>query len=407
MTELEYWLWLATRPRLGPVGMARVLDRFGSPRLAYLSQPEELEGLPGPVAAALTDRSLDEARRLLDRCEQLGLRVMTIEDEDYPRRLRQLSDPPRVLYIWGKLPPVDDRAVIGVVGTRRASGYGRRVADYLGSALSQGGAVVVSGLAAGIDTCALQGALRGGGTPVAIVGGGVDVPYPRENRQLYADIAAAGAVVSEYPPGTENRAGHFPVRNRIISGVSVGTVVVETDGSGGSMITADLVRRQGRDLYAVPGSIDAQYSRGCNELIRQGATAVLEAGDILRPYVGEYPLDPTRTAPMGVRPQVAYPVHEPPKPEPRRPEGLQGEQITMVQLQDKPLRIQRGHDGLADDQLEVLKAMGDEICEVDELAQKLGRDSRRVQGTLTMLTINGLVRELPGKRFVSLVDEKL
>lgn len=407
MSELKYWLWLSTRPGLGPVGMARVLEHFGSPRLAYLSDPEELEGLPDSLARALSERSMDEVYRVLDRCDRLGLRVLTTEDEDYPRRLRQIADPPRVLYVWGKLPPIDERAVIGVVGTRRASGYGRRVADYLGYALSQGGGVVVSGLAAGIDTCALQGALRGGGTPVAVVGGGVDVPYPRENKNLYANIAAAGAVVSEYPPGTENRAGHFPVRNRIISGLSVGTVVVETDGSGGSMITAELVRRQGRDLYAVPGSIDARYSRGCNELIRQGAAAVLEAGDILRPYAGDYPVDLMRTAPMGQRPQVAYPAYEPPAPAPRRQEGLQGEQITMAQLQDRPLRIQRGHNGLADDQLEVLKAMGDEICEVDELAQKLGRDSRRVQGTLTMLTINGLVRELPGKRFVSLVDETL
>ena len=407
MTELEYWLWLATRPRLGPVGMAQVLEHFGSPRLAYMSGPEEMEGLPDRLVRLLADRSMDEAWRVLERCQLLGLRIMTIEDEDYPQRLRQLADPPRVLYIRGELPQVDGHAVIGVVGTRRASGYGRRVAEYLGSALTQGGAVVASGLAAGIDTCALQGALRAGGTPVAVVGGGVDVPYPRENSGLYADIAAAGAVVSEYPPGTENRAGHFPVRNRIISGLSVGTVVVETDGTGGSMITAELVGRQGRDLFAVPGSIDAQYSRGCNELIRQGAAAVLEAGDVLAPYVGQYPVDPKRTAPMGIRPQVAYPVRCEPAPAPRQQERTQGEQITMAQLEDKPLRIQRGTGGIADDQLEILKAMGDEICQVDELAQRLGKDPRRVQGTLTMLTINGLARELPGKRFVSLVDEKL
>ena len=406
MKDVKYWLWLVTRYGVGPQRVGQVLEQFGSPQAAFLAQPEELDCLPLPLAKALSDHSMTQPERILADCERLGVRIMTQDHEDYPRRLMDIPDPPRVLYVWGQLPPMDDRVAIGVVGTRKASGYGQRAAHYLGRELSRGGAVVVSGLAAGIDTCALRGALEGGGTPVAVVGGGVDVPYPRENRQLYAQIAASGAVVSEYPPGTENRAGHFPVRNRIISGFSIGTVVVETDGTGGSMITADLVRKQGRDLYAVPGSMDARLSRGCNTLIQQGATAVTHANDLLRPYADRFALYPERTAPMNGRAPEPYLFgdwHEPrqgslrldggPKVAPPKPKPAPGGMV-----------IRRGDSDASDDQREILKAMGDEVWQVEQLALHLGKDSRRLQGTLTMLTINGYVREMPGKLFVRLTD---
>ena len=397
MSDTKYWLWLATRYGVGPVAMGRVLEHFGSPQAAYEATPQELDMLPAKLAQALSDRSMDQPERILAACDRLGFRIMTWDDADYPQRLRALSDPPCVLYIWGQLPPVDDRAYIGAVGTRKASAYGQRAARYLGRELSRCGAVVVSGLAAGIDTCALQGALEGGGTPVAVVGGGLDVPYPRENRSLYAAIAAAGAVVSEYPPGTENRAGHFPARNRIISGLSVGTVVVETDGTGGSMITARLVREQGRDLYAVPGGMDARLSRGCNLLIQQGAGTVSHAADLLRPYADRFDLHPERALDMQTSP-VTYDF----APPARRPGSVlltEPKREECTHLMEGTLKIQRGVGG-TDDQLDIVKAMGHETWQVDELAQRLGQDPRRLQGTLTMLTINGLVRELPGKRFV-------
>lgn len=400
MSELKYWLWLATRPGVGAQTVGQVLDRFGSPRQAWLAAPEELVGLPDRLVQALADRSLDRAERVLADCERLGYRIMTIEDADYPRRLRAIADPPRVLYIWGRLPAVDERALIGVVGTRKATGYGRRAADYLGQQLTAGGAVVVSGLAAGIDTCALEGALRAGGTPVAVVGGGLDRPYPSQNAHLYRAIAAVGAVVSEYPPGADNSSYHFPVRNRIISGLSVGTVVVESDGGGGSMITAGLVEKQGRDLYAVPGPMDARFSRGCNGLIAKGARAVSQAADVLAPYADRYGTRPRDTRPMGDRPQPEPPRWEPERPAAPIPTPPKGQPVTMDTIGKKPLLIQRGAAG--DEQRAVLEAMGDELCTADQLAQKLGTDSRKLQGTLTLLAINGLVQEMPGKRFVRL-----
>lgn len=402
MTDTKYWLWLATRYGVGPKSVGTVLARFGTPEAAFHAPTEALAALPDKLARALSDRSMDRPEQILADCDRLGFRVMTWDDADYPHRLRTLSDPPRVLYIWGRLPRMDDRLAIGMVGTRKASGYGQRAARYLGREVSRGGAVVVSGLAAGIDTCALRGALEGGGTPVAVVGGGPDVPYPRENRQLYADIAAAGAVVSEYPPGTENRAGHFPIRNRIISGLSVATVVVETDGTGGSMITARLVREQGRDLYAVPGGMDARLSRGCNMLIQQGAGAVSHAADLLRPYAGRFDVYPERAEALQTRP-VTYDFDFAPAVPPRlRLCGGNRNEYTKEQLEqvDRTLVIRRGMTDGSDDQSDVVKAMGGEVWQVDELAQKLGQDSRRLQSTLTLLTINGLVRELPGKRFV-------
>ena len=285
MAPLKYWLWLSTRRGMGGRGMLQVLEHFVTPERAFFADPGEYELLPPALGQALRDKSMDEPERILADCDRLGVHVMTLQDADYPERLRQLEDAPAVLYWKGKLPDFDEEPAIGVVGTRRATEYGRQVAGRLGLELARGGALLVSGTAAGIDTCALKGALQGGGTVVCVLGGGADVPYPRENRYLYEDVAAAGLLIGEYPPGTENEGAHFPVRNRIISGLSLGVVVVEAAEFGsGALITAHRALDQNRDVFAVPGNVDAPMSRGCNRLVQQGAKAVLwNTGTAIRP----------------------------------------------------------------------------------------------------------------------------
>lgn len=301
MSTAKYWIWLAGRKGLGGLGVNRILDHFGTPEAAFFADPEEynlLEGLPAGASESLKDKSLDQAEQVLADCDRLLLQVLTRQDADYPNRLRQLPDAPAVLYIKGKLPRFDDEVAVAVVGSRGATEYGVGTAARFGLELTRRGALVISGIAQGIDTAALKGALQAGGPVVSVLGGGVDVPYPRENRFLYEDVAAAGALISEYPPGTENKGAHFPVRNRIISGLALGVLAVEAEEHSGTMITAHLAADQGRDVFAVPGPIDAPMSRGTNLLIQEGAQLVRDPGDILRCYEMYWPGRLRRGAPL-------------------------------------------------------------------------------------------------------------
>ena len=398
MAALKYWLWLTTRKGLGNQGAAQVLERFGSPEQAYFADPGEYDLFPHSVAAALRDRSMDAVERIMGDCDRLGVRIMTRQDADYPSRLRQLDDAPHVLYLKGNLPDFDEEVAIGVVGTREATEYGKSVAGRLGLELARGGAIVVSGTAAGIDTCAVRGALQGGGTPVCVLGGGIDVPYPKGNRFLYEDVAAAGLLISEYPPGTENLGPHFPIRNRIISGLSLGVVVVEAGEFGsGAVITANHALDQGRDVFAVPGNVDARHSRGCNRLIQQGAKPVLGAEDILCEYRSLYPARLLRKPPMGEeetarRLQTVEQPSVPVKP------------ATAVKADRQPTKPCRSGQGLTDDELALLHALGDRNLQADELVELTQIPARRVLSALTMLQIAGWLEERPGKRFASLAQ---
>ena len=401
MSSLKYWLWLATRKGVGVQGMHTVLEHFGTPERAFFADPEEYELLPSGLSRALQDRSMHEAERVLADCDRLGIRIMTLQDADYPERLRQLEDAPCVLYLKGRLPDLDEEAVIGVVGTRQASEYGKTVAKRLGLELARGGAVVVSGIAAGIDACAVRGALQAGGTVVCVLGGGIDVPYPWENRFLYEDVAASGLLISEYPPGTENRGSHFPVRNRIISGLSLGIVVVEAREFGsGAMITADRALEQNRDVFAVPGNVDAVHSRGCIRLIQQGAKPVLSAQDILEEYRDRYAARLARVAPMSAQEEQERleAITEPPSAAVRQKTPVDKEKDKEYSV------IERSADSFTDDELALIHAMQGKVCQADELVERTQIPARRVLSALTMLQIAGCVAEKPGKRFVSLVE---
>ena len=371
MSALKYWIWLASRRGLGPAGALTVLDYFVTPERAYYAGREEYEVLPllPSQRRSLADKSLDQAERILGDCDRLGLRIMTFQDADYPQRLRALADPPMVLYIRGRVFRFDEEAAIGVVGARDPTPYGEKWAERFGLELASGGALVVSGIAKGLDTCAIKGALKAGGPVVSVLGGGVDVPYPPQNRYLHEDVAAAGALISEYPPGTENVGSHFPQRNRILSGLCLGVLAVECRPFGGTMSSAQCALDQDRDLFAVPGALDAPMSEGTNLLIQRGAKLVTCGRDILEEYWDRFPeklkgsapltpeaarerledLDRRREEPPAAVPEAG--PAEAPAPAPARELVPRGEQKTRF----------------TDDQIAVLAAMEDKVRSADQL----------------------------------------
>lgn len=394
---LKYWLWLAELPGLKNQARLALLRHFGSPEDIFLADRTELllaENVPKAQAELAMNRDLAAADRILADCQRLGLRILTIQDAEYPQRLRNIFDPPCVLYAKGRLPAVDEEAAIAVVGTRKCTPYGTSSAERLSYGLSAGGAVVVTGLARGVDSAAARGALRAGGTVIGVLGNGLDVCYPPENRELYDDVAAAGVLLSEYPPGSGPEPHHFPVRNRIMSGLSVAVLVVEAPARSGALITANLALEQGRDVYAVPGPIDAPTSAGCNRLIRDGAGPAVEARDILRDYEARFP-DKLRPrgetpawTPLPARRRAPPEVPEMPPEAPEEPKAM-----PTVSL-----------EGLTDDQIALLRALDPETpVQVDDLIEHTGIPARRVSSALTMLEIDGHVRQHSGKRYTRTV----
>lgn len=264
----------------------RLVNRY--PKLSDLlgSSSDELIGLglkPAQCAAlqnGLTERKLSETKVSYEEGE---IRVLTLFDADYPELLKQTSQPPWVLYAKGDLTKLK-RSMLAMVGTRMPTVYGKKVAEDIAMKMSQAGFCVVSGLATGIDGCAHRGALKGRGGTIAVLGCGIDIPYPREHAPLYKEIQTNGLVLSEYPPGTAAKPGLFPMRNRIIAGLSWGTIVVEAAQRSGSLITADMALDESRDIFAVPGPITSPKSAGTNALIKQGAKVVMNAEELIEEY---------------------------------------------------------------------------------------------------------------------------
>ncbi len=285
MDPLGYWIGFNRVRGIGPARLRALLDFFGSVETAWQAPSEALH------EAGLDRRSLAnliQARSELDlpgelaRLERAGVRALTWEDPAYPPRLLTIDDPPPVLYLKGDLLPADDWCV-AIVGTRSASVYGKEAARRLAADLAGAGITIISGLARGIDAVAHRAALDAGGRTFAVLGSGLDVIYPAEHSRMATEIVARGALISEYALGTQPEAANFPPRNRIISGLSRGVVVVEAGERSGALITSDFAAEQGREVFAVPGSIFNRGSQGTNRLIRSGAHPVLSAVDVLEP----------------------------------------------------------------------------------------------------------------------------
>lgn len=417
MASLKYWLWLTSRTGLGARGGQRLVEHFGTPEAVYFANPGEYDLVPDLSAYAresLKRKGLDESDRILGDCDRLGIRVVTCQDADYPERLRNIFDPPLVLYCKGKEIAFDEEVVIAMVGTRTCTPYGVRTAGKLAMDLARRGAVLVSGIAEGIDAACIRGALKGGGRVVSVLGGGIDRHYPASSTPLYDDVAAAGCLISEYPPGTEANGKHFPVRNRIISGLSLGVVVVESKVAGGSMITADHALDQDRDVFAVPGPVDVPTSGGTNRLIRLGNAKLVEkAWDILEEYVDRYPgkLGNARPLSPEVESQRLESVNRPgkrPKPE----STAKSRQNSAEKPVDKDAEVEyivwREHSGeMTDDQRDVLLTLNEGEFYTDEIVERTQIPARRVSSALTLLQLQGYAEEALGGRFRGKVKLKM
>ncbi len=390
MASLKYWVWLSECEGLTLRSKLVLLEHFGSPEDVYFADAAEyllIEGLGKQQAQLLADKSTARADEILGTCREKGIRIITMQDAEYPARLHNIYEPPCLLYVRGNLPLFDEEAAIAMVGTRKATPYGIETAEKLGFELASQGALIVSGGADGIDSAAHCGALRAGGTTVAVLAGGVDVVYPAKNEYLFRDIAAIGALISEYPPGTRPDGWRFPIRNRILSGLCLGTIVVEApEWRSGALITAEIALEQGRDLFAVPGPIDAPMSRGCNRLISENAFVAMDSESVLREYRAMFP-DKLRAGRA-----------EPPKTLGYRSRQEQPE----AQPEQEPLPVldlRQGPNGLTDDQITLVHVLKNGTQQVDDLIELTGIPTRRVLSALTVLEIDGYVSQGSGKTF--------
>ena len=403
MATLKYWIWLTRCAGMSPLRCTQLVERFGSPERVYFADPGEYEELPVGVRNGLKNKSLDEADRILEACARQEISLLTAQDAWYPDSLKNIPEPPAVLYYKGKLPDFDRELTIGMVGARECSEYGKTMAARLGLELARAGAVVVSGIAQGIDSHAIKGALAGGGTVVSVLAGGLDIKYPRESRFLYDDVAAAGALISEYPPGTPHKGTHFPVRNRIISGLSDGVVAVEGKEKGGTMITMDLALEQNRDTFAVPGPADAPMSAGTNRLIRMGwAKLVTGASDILDEYEGRKSLRrvlPLEQSEEEQRLEAAL------KPERKTEPAMAQAEKKVVDKSENRAYIdwKSARELFTDDERDILLALAQKDLLADEIVEATQIPARRVLSALTVLQVREYVEERPGRHFAALV----
>lgn len=412
LTGLKAWIWLTQRLDCGPAW--QVLRHFGTPEKVYFADPAEYGLVPKLSAAQqklLADKSLAEADQILARCDAAGIGILTWQDSNYPERLRNIDLPPLVLYFRGTLPRFDEEIAIAMAGTRKATPYGRKAAAELAYQITRLGGLVLTGIVEGCDRYAADGALKAGGPLVCVLAGGVDVPYynTRDNRRLLEDVAACGALISEYAPGASHLPEHFARRNRLLTGLSLGALCVEAPQRSGTLGVARLALDQGRDVYAIPANIDAEASAGTNRLLARGeAICVCSGADVLEHYWSLYPQRREGRPQTSQPPRVSSPVPESAASRQvnRMKQAPQKPTVSSSPAQSSPLReirLSEHKSEFTDDELAVLRALEHGDLVTDAIVDRAGLPARRVSATLTVLTIRSLVRQLPGGRFEALV----
>jgi len=365
--DLKYWIALKSVAGVGNVVFPALLEKFGSPQAVFGASAAglaEVRGIAKETVKEITHfNQWDKVKAELELILKNKIDIITYQDKLYPEKLLNIYDRPPYIYVRGALH--EDDINIAVVGSRQASSYGKYTTEKIGRELAQKGITVVSGMARGIDSAAHRGAISGRGRTIAVLGSGLDVIYPPENKKLYLEIIETGAVISEYPMGTPPRSSNFPARNRIISGMSYGVVIVEAGEKSGSLITARLALDQGREVFAVPGSIDSPGSRGTNKLIKQGAKLIENTEDILEEIVPQLETKRLRATESAPSPQETE-IHP--------PELNAGERKIIALLSLKKLHI-------------------------DDLISMTGLTSSEILSALTRLELKGIVQQHPGKLF--------
>lgn len=358
MDDKKYWIGFNLIKGIGAVRMQGLIAYFGDLETAWRSSAADLSeaGLGAKVIERVIQaRENVDLDKVWEKIEKQGIKILTWQDEAYPQRLKEISQPPPVLYIRGEYLP-DDLFAVSIVGTRRVSPYGRQITEELASFLAANGMTVISGLARGVDSIAHQTALKAGGRTLGILGSGVDRIYPPENRALAEKMMERGAIISDYAPGTPPEASNFPPRNRIIAGLSLAVVVVEAGETSGALITAEFAAEQGREVFAVPGSILAPQSKGTNKLIQQGALPLLSVTDLMQT------LDITRV----------------------------GEQKSARKIMPSDATEEK-----------LLNVLGYEPLHVDEIRNQSELPIEKVSAALALMELKGMVRQVGGMNYVA------
>lgn len=360
MQDRFFWAALHVNLEIGPRSLFYLYRHFSNGKAVFKASPGEIRLVPGlsPKVAEkiINQRHLVHAERIAEELIAKKIKVTLLDDRDYPRQLAEIADPPVLVYTRGMLPS-PEMPLLAIVGARQASSYGRMVARKLAQDLTHRGWGIVSGMARGIDTAAHEGALAGNGYTLAVFGCGINVCYPRENEKLYHRIETNGCLLSEFPPEAGPLSKNFPIRNRIISGCTYGTLVVEAKERSGALITAFFALEQGRDVFAVPGMITSAQSRGTHNLIKQGAKLVETVDDILT----EFP-------------------------------------YLNLRISDEP-QIKK-ELSLPSEEAAVMKFLNLEPAHIDQLSEVTGMPVQIINGLLTLLELKGLVRRLPGQYYI-------
>ena len=362
--NIIYWLWFTLKENITEKTRIALLERYKNAKNIY--DAEKIDGIHNISDKAvddLLDKSLDKANAVMHKIENMGGYIVTIEDEEYPPLLKNIYDPPCILYMIGEHINWEELLTITVVGTRTHDDYGRRATEHFARELAKMGATIVSGMARGIDSIAGITAIKTGGKTVAVLGSGLDVIYPPEHAGLYQSIRKNGVVITEYPPGTRPKRENFPRRNRIMAGLSYGILVTQAPEKSGALITANYAVENGRDLFVVPSDIFNIHSVGSNRLIRQGAKAVMTAEDI----TGEYPY--IKVTPLS-------------------------EKIAKTSVRDKLKELDL--TALNDLQVQIVKALNNEPMTSDEISRHTGVASFEVNSELMMLELQGIIKKISG-----------
>ncbi|HMK60580.1 MAG TPA: DNA-processing protein DprA [Dissulfurispiraceae bacterium] len=366
--SLKFWLALSSIREIGPITIKKLLAKFHTPRNIMAASKKELmqvSDVKESRAQAIREfNAWHQVEQEIDKIAGLGIRVVTLEDTDYPVALRQIDDSPALFYIKGQMREEDSFA-IGIVGSRNMTPYGRKVADIFSSELALKGFTIVSGMAKGIDSSAHKGALRVKGRSIAVLGCGVDKPYPPENSGLLEELSQCGAVISEFPLGTAPLRENFPRRNRLISGLSLGVLIVEAAAGSGSLITANYALEQGKDIFAVPGNITSMNSIGTNDIIKKGAKLVQKVDDII-----------VELAPL-----------------------LKGMMNKSEQKTNTELLTNLNALEINDEERAICSVLGSETRHIDIISRETGIAAQKTSAHLLALELRGIVRQTEGKRY--------
>ncbi len=414
---LVHWIWFAHRPGLNDRDKAALMQHFSDPEDIFYADKgafSHLDFLTEEGREALHDKNLIPAEEILETCSREKIHILTYRDAAYCARLKNIADPPMVLYYKGRLPDWDASPVIGIVGTRKASAYGLTAAKRMGYQIGRCGGIVVSGMAFGIEGMAMAGALTAGQTVVGVLGCGVDIVYPLSNKALFADTEQYGCILSEFAPGTPPVKYNFPKRNRIISGLSCGVLVVEAPEKSGALITARQAAEQGRDVFAVPGNIDMPGFAGSNALLRDGAILVSSGWDVVSEYqalypdkirredgpahLKAYPDEVRRVAEDGER-KLAKVAQKTSRPAQKSEPAEENPKKDIDKAESSPyIDVNKPKPKLSPDEQRIVDALQGGERLVDDVIAQTGLTTGKLLASLTMLELKGLIRRLPGKR---------